>query len=636
MFFVSFVVNFMQQTAQPSEQLKIVIVGHVDHGKSTFVGRLFHDTGSLPDGKYEKIKAACERRGVPFEWAFLTDGLQVERDQNITIDTAQIWFRTPKRQYVIIDAPGHKEFLKNMVTGAANAEAALLLIDATEGVQEQSRRHGYLLHLLGIDQIAVLVNKMDLKGYSDKVFKSIEKQYREFLGQLGVVPKLFIPISAKLGDNIATKSANMPWYSGRTVLQALDDLQIAEKPHNLPLRFPIQDVYRFDERRILAGRIESGTLRVGDRLVFSPRNKTSTVKSIECRNAPPRTEANTGESIGITLTEQIFVNRGQVASHEQDAPVETDVFNAKLFWLGRQNLEVGRNVKLKLTTEEIECQVQSIEKIIDASTLAEIDSSQRNYIARNDVAEVTIRTKSPIAFDRYDRIVPTGRFVIVDGRQVCGGGIISKGEYPDRRQLLSGIKSTNIFWTTGKVTRAERERRNTHKGAVIWLTGLSAAGKSTIATELERELFSMGLHTYVLDGDNVRHGLSANLGFSPEDRTENIRRVSEVARLFADAGVLVVTAFISPYRDDRRLVRELLQDGEFIEVWVNAPLDVCEARDNKGLYKKARAGQIQNFTGVSAPYEPPEKAEIVVHTDRQTVKESVAQIIDFLKISHIA
>jgi bifunctional enzyme CysN/CysC len=620
----------------PTEQLKIVIVGHVDHGKSTFVGRLFYDTNSLPEGKYEKIKAACERRGVPFEWAFLTDGLQAERDQNITIDTAQIWFRTPKRHYVIIDAPGHTEFLKNMVTGAANAEAALLLIDATEGVQEQSRRHGYLLHLLGINQIAVLVNKMDLKGYNDKVFKNIEKQYREFLDQLGVVPRLFIPISAKLGDNVATKSANMPWYAGRTVLQALDDFQIAEKPHNLPLRFPIQDIYRFDERRILAGRIESGTLRVGDRLVFSPRNKTSTVKSIECWNAPPRTEAGAGESIGITLTEQIFVNRGQVASHEQDAPVETDVFNAKLFWLGRQNLEVGRKVKLKLTTEEIECQVQSIEKIIDASTLAEIDSSQRNYIARNDVAEVTIRTKSPIAFDCYDRLVPTGRFVIVDGRQVCGGGIISKGEYPDRRQLLSGIKSTNIFWTTGKVTRAERERRNMHKGAVIWLTGLSGAGKSTIATELERELFGMGLHTYVLDGDNVRHGLSANLGFSPEDRTENIRRVGEVARLLADAGALVVTAFISPYRDDRRLVRELLQEGEFIEVWVNAPLEVCEARDNKGLYKKARAGQIQNFTGVSAPYEPPEKAEIVVHTDRQTVKESVAQIIDFLKISHIA
>jgi bifunctional enzyme CysN/CysC len=625
----------MSTAAVSSEQLKIVIVGHVDHGKSTFVGRLFYDTGSLPDGKFEKIRAACERRGVPFEWAFLTDGLQAERDQNITIDTTQIWFRTKKRQYVIIDAPGHKEFLKNMVTGAANAEAALLLIDATEGVQEQSRRHGYLLQMLGITQIAVLVNKMDLKGYSDKVFKMIEEQYRDFLSKLGVVPKVFVPISAKLGDNVATKSAHMPWYAGPTVLQTLDEFHISEKPHGLPLRFPVQDIYRFDERRILAGRIESGTLRVGDRLVFSPRNKVSTVKSIERWNAPATNSVSAGESVGITLTEQIFVDRGQMASHEQNAPIETDVFNGKLFWLGRQNLEVGRKVKLKLTTQEVECQIQSIKKIIDASTLTEIDSTQRNYIARNDVAEVTIRTKYPIALDKYDRIVATGRFVIVDGKQVCGGGIISKGEYPDRRQLLSGIKSTNIRWTTGKVTRTDRQQRNAHKGAVIWLTGLSGAGKSSIAAELERELFAMGLHTYVLDGDNVRHGLSANLGFSPEDRTENIRRVSEVARLFADAGVLVVTAFISPYRDDRRLVRELLAEGDFIEVFVNAPLDVCEQRDPKGLYKKARAGEIQNFTGVSAPYEPPEDPDIVVHTDRQTVNESVAQIIDHLKMTHI-
>ncbi len=620
---------------QPSEQLKIVIVGHVDHGKSTFVGRLFYDTGSLPDGKFEKIRTACERRGVPFEWAFLTDGLQAERDQNITIDTTQIWFRTKKRQYVIIDAPGHKEFLKNMVTGAASAEAALLLIDATEGVQEQSRRHGYLLQMLGITQIAVLVNKMDLKGYSDKVFKSIEEQYREFLQQLGVTPKLFIPIAAKLGDNVATKSTNMPWYTGPTVLQVLDEFRISEKPHDLPLRFPIQDIYRFDERRILAGRIESGRLRVGDRLVFSPRNKVSTVKTIERWNAPTTDSISAGESVGITLTEQIFVDRGQMASHEQDAPIETDVFNGKLFWLGRQNLEVGRKVKLKLTTQEVECQIQSIEKIIDASTLNEIDSTQRNYIARNDVAEVTIRTKYPIAFDKYDRIVATGRFVIIDGRQVCGGGVISKGEYPDRRQLLSGIKSTNISWTAGKITRKSREQRNAHKGAVIWLTGLSGSGKSSIAAELERELFAMGLHTYVLDGDNVRHGLSANLGFSPEDRTENIRRVGEVAKLFADAGVLVITAFISPYRDDRRLVRELLDEGDFVEIFVNAPLDVCEQRDPKGLYKKARAGQIQNFTGVSAPYEAPEKPEVVVHTDRQTIGESVAQIIDHLKLTHI-
>lgn len=620
---------------QATEQLKIVIVGHVDHGKSTLVGRLFYDTGSLPDGKYEKIKAACEHRGMPFEWAFLMDGLQAERDQNITIDTAQIWFRTPKRQYVIIDAPGHKEFLKNMVTGAASAEAALLLIDASEGVQEQSRRHGFLLSLLGVRQVAVVVNKMDLKGYSDKVFKSIENEYRAFLAQLGVTPKLFIPISASNGDNVASRSKHMPWYNGPTVLEALDQFQVAQPVQNLPLRFPIQDVYRFDARRILAGRVESGTLKVGDRILFSPRNKISTIKSIENWPGSPRESANAGESVGIILTEQIFVERGQIGSGEHDAPIEADVFNAKLFWLGRQNLEVGRKVKLKLTTTEVECQIQSIEKLIDASTLAEIDVKSRPHIARNDVAEVTVRTKTPIALDNYERIVPTGRFVIVDKHMVCGGGVISKGQYPDRRDVLSGVKSQNIFWSKSKIDRPAREQRNKHKGAIIWLTGLSGAGKSTIATELERELFAMGLHTYILDGDNIRHGLSANLGFSPEDRTENIRRVGEVARLLMDAGVLVITAFISPYRDDRRLARSLVNEGDFVEVYVNAPVEVCEERDPKGLYKKARAGEIPNFTGISAPYEPPETAEIIVHTDQQTASECVTQIIDFLKKQHI-
>jgi bifunctional enzyme CysN/CysC len=625
----------MSTTALPSEQLKVVIVGHVDHGKSTLVGRLFHDTGSLSEGKYEKIRAACERRGMPFEWAFLMDGLQAERDQNITIDTAQIWFRTPKRQYVIIDAPGHKEFLKNMVTGAASAEAALLLIDASEGVQEQSRRHGVLLSLLGIRQIAVLVNKMDLRNYSDKVFKSIEDEYRAFLKPVGVEPGLFIPIAAAKGDNVAAKSPHMPWYNGPTVLEALDRFQVAESPQNLPLRFVIQDVYRFDHRRILAGRVESGTLQVGDKILFSPRNKVSTVNSIEGWPPGSRGSAHAGESIGITLTEQIFVERGQVGSSEEDAPIEEDVFQAKLFWLGRQNLELGRKIKLKLTTEEVECQIQSIEKLIDASTLAEIDVKSRPYIARNDVAEVTIRTKLPIAFDNAERIVNTGRFVLVDQYQVCGGGVISKGEYPDRRQVLSGVKSRNIFWSKGEVTREAREQRNHHKGAIVWLTGLPGAGKSTVAMELERELFRMGLHTYILDGDNIRHGLSANLGFSPEDRTENIRRVAEVARLLMDAGVLVITAFISPYRDDRRLARSLVNEGEFIEVFVSAPLEVCEQRDPKGLYKRARAGQIASFTGVSAPYEAPDHAEIVVHTDKQSAAECVTQIIDFLKLEYI-
>ena len=293
-----------------SEQLRIVIVGHVDHGKSTFVGRLLHDTGSLPEGKLEQLQRVAERRGVPFEWANLMDALQSERDQNITIDTAQIWFQTQRRQYVIIDAPGHKEFLKNMITGAASAEAALLLIDANEGVQEQSRRHGYLLNLLGIRQIAVLVNKLDLQGYSQSKFEAIEKEYREFLASIGVQPKLFIPISAKNGDNLATLSPRMPWWQGPTVIAALDDFKVAELPDNQPLRFPIQDVYRFDERRILAGRVEAGSISVGDRLLFCPGNKVSTVKSIERWNAPSHESAGAGESIGVTLTEQVFVERG--------------------------------------------------------------------------------------------------------------------------------------------------------------------------------------------------------------------------------------------------------------------------------------------------------------------------------------
>src|SRR5438105_3306913 len=293
----------------PTEQLKIVIVGHVDHGKSTFVGRLFHDTGSLPEGKLEQLQQIVERRGVPFEWANLMDALQSERDQNITIDTAQIWFRTRKRQYVIIDAPGHKEFLKNMVTGAANAEAALLLIDAAEGVQEQSRRHGYLLNLLGIRQIAVLVNKMDLQGYSQERFDAVEREYRKFLQSIGVEPKCFIPMAAKFGDNIASRSANMPWWKGPTVVEILDEFQVAHMPSDQPLRFPIQDVYRFDERRILAGRIESGTLKVGDRLLFSPTNKVSTVKTIERWNAPSREHASAGEAVGVTVTARICAER---------------------------------------------------------------------------------------------------------------------------------------------------------------------------------------------------------------------------------------------------------------------------------------------------------------------------------------
>ena len=621
----------MKNGSPATEQLKIVIVGHVDHGKSTFVGRLFHDTGSLPEGKLEQLQKAAARRGVPFEWANLMDALQSERDQNITIDTAQIWFQTKKRQYVIIDAPGHKEFLKNMITGAANAEAALLVIDAHEGVQENSRRHGYLLNLLGIRQVAILVNKMDLEDYRQERFNQIEAEYRVWLKTIGVEPKVFVPIAAKHGDNIASRSAQMAWWQGPTVLETLDEFKVSERPTDQPLRFPVQDVYRFDDRRILAGRVEAGSLKVGDRLVFSPTNKTSTVKTIERWHAPAAQTASAGESIGITLTEQIFVARGSVGALESAPPYELSSFKARLFWLGRQPFTKGKTYKLKLATQEAECHIESIDRVIDASTLETISRRPDEVlVGRHEVAELTLHTRKPIAFDVHADIVPTGRFVIVDGFDVSGGGIIAASNYP-RRTHDGTTKSENIFWSRGKVTAEQRELRNGHLGCVLWLTGLSSAGKSTIASELERELFNLGRHAYVLDGDNIRHGLGSDLGFSPKDRTENIRRVGEVAKLFADAGVICITAFISPYREDRDMVRKIMPQGRFVEVFVNAPLEICEQRDPKGLYAKARAKQIKEFTGISAPYEAPLKPEIELRTDQLSVTECVARILDYLQ-----
>jgi len=617
-------------TSAPTEQLRIVIVGHVDHGKSTLIGRLFHDTGSLPEGKLEQLQSAAERRGTPFEWANLMDALQSERDQNITIDTAQIWFQTRKRQYVIIDAPGHKEFLKNMITGAASAQAALLLIDAHEGVQENSRRHGYLLNLLGIRQIAVLVNKMDLEHFSEARFKQIETEYRQWLDSLGLGPRIFIPLAAKHGDNIASRSANMPWWNGPTVLETLDTFTVSGRPKDQPLRFPVQDVYRFDGRRILAGRVEAGSLKVGDRLVFSPTNKVSTVKSIERWNAPATDTAGAGEAIGITLAEQIFVERGAVAAPEAAPPYELTQFRARVFWLGRQPFARGKKYRLKLATQEVECEIAEIEKVIDASTLATISRGQNeNFVGRHEVGELTIRTRKTIAFDAFNEIVPTGRFVIVDGLEVCGGGIIVEDNYP-RHTHDAHHKSEHIYRSRGKVTTSQRELRNGHRGCVLWLTGLSGSGKSTIATELERELFNLGRQAYVLDGDNIRHGLGSDLGFSHKDRTENIRRIGEVARLFVDAGFICITAFISPYRVDRELARKIAPPERFLEVYLNTPLEICELRDLKGLYAKARAGEIKEFTGISAPYEPPEKPELELHTGRLRVTECVSAILDQL------
>ncbi len=611
-----------------AQALRIVIVGHVDHGKSTLVGRLLHDTGSLPEGKFEQIQAVCKRRGMPFEWAFLMDALQAERDQNITIDVSQIWFHSGTRSYVIIDAPGHKEFLKNMVTGAASAGAALLLIAANEGVQEQSKRHAYLLSMLGVDQVIVLINKMDLVDYSESVFREIEKEYRAFLEKLGVRPIVFIPISARDGLNLVEPARGpAAWYSGPTLMRALDRLPLPSAEADGPLRFAVQDIYRFDERRIVAGRVESGTMRVGDHVVFSPNSKTSSVASIERWNAPVKDSASAGESVGLILSEPIFVERGHIASHDTEAPIETKRFRARIFWMGDKPFAIGKRYNVKLLTQEIECQLVSVDRVIDATSL-DTFSGVRLSVVKNEVAEVTIQTRSPLVMDNHDKIDTSGRFVVVDERDVAGGGIIFGGTYIQRER----IQSTNLFWSEGRIDQRIRIERNGHRGMVIWLTGLSGSGKSTLARGLETNLFNRHMQVYVLDGDNVRHGLNANLGFTPEDRVENIRRVAEVAKLMANAGLVVITSLISPYRLDRSRARDVIlsDEVEFVEVHVAAPLQVCERRDPKNLYKRARSGEIKNFTGIDAPYEEPENPEITIHTDRESVKESVGRLLDFL------
>jgi len=616
-------------------KLRVVFVGHVDHGKSTLIGRILNDTNSLPEGKLEQVQRACEAENMEFEFAFLLDALLEEQEQNITIDTTQIPFKTTKRNYMIIDAPGHKEFLKNMITGAANADAAVLVIAANEGVQEQSKRHAYLLSLLGVQQFCVVVNKMDLADYSEARFREIEDKYRQFLKTLNLEPRIFIPASARFGENITSHSKKMTWHKGPTLANALDEMAPLAPPVELPLRFCVQDVYKFDERRIIAGRIETGTLRVGDELVFSPANKTSIVQSIESwqpdsSNASGRANdemAIAGDSVGIMLREQIFVERGYVGSHSKNAPIETNRFHADLFWIARQPARSSHLYSARLATQEVKCQIVSLDEVMDSSSL-ERSAAKAEQLERNEVGRLTIQTRAPIVLDNHDRVPPLGRFVLVDDGMICGGGIIHGGVYTDR----AAVKSKNIFWSEGKINAQARAAQHGHRGAVIWLTGLSGSGKSTIAQALERELFIRAMHPYILDGDNIRHGLNSNLGFSPDDRVENIRRVSEVAKLMADAGNVVITAFISPYRADRQRARGIAMEGnaEFIEVFVDAPLAVCEERDPKNLYKKARAGEIRQFTGIDAPYETPVDPEIVVQTHQQSVEESVAIILEGL------
>ncbi|UTD27486.1 adenylyl-sulfate kinase [Bradyrhizobium sp. WD16] len=602
-------------------QLRIVIVGHVDHGKSTLVGRLLHETGSLPDGKLEMLKAVSARRGMPFEWSFLLDALQTERDQGITIDTTQIRFRTPSREVVLIDAPGHAEFLRNMITGASQADAAVLIIDALEGVRDQTRRHGYLLHLLGVRQVAVVINKMDRVGFARERFEEISREITGHLTGLGVTPTAVIPISARDGDGVAARTPAIAWYDGPTVVEALDDLAPARRLDELPLRLPVQAIYKFDDRRIVAGRIESGSLKPGDEIVIMPAGKIARIRTVEGWPKTPLTGAQgAGRSVGITLDRQLFIERGDIIAHVATAPRDTRRLKARIFWLLDTPLQAGATIRVRLGTKDSRATVVAIENAVDPGELESVGSKA---IARNHVGEIDLSLAQPIAVDPYADNARTGRLVIEVNGRIAGGGLVLSVEAGQREAPV------DIMPVESALRPEERSARYGHGGAVVWFTGLPGAGKSTLAQALERKLFSRGGAPVLLDGDTLRAGLNGDLGFTPKDRAENIRRLAEIATHLARNGHIAIVAAVSPAAEDRANARRIA--GElFREIYVATPADVCEDRDPKGHYAKARAGNIQNFTGIGRDYEPPTAAELTIDTRGRSIADAAAEIEDLL------
>jgi len=603
-------------------QVRIVIVGHVDHGKSTLVGRLLHETGSLPEGKLEMLKAVSARRGMPFEWSFLLDALQTERDQGITIDTTQIRFRTRSRDVVLIDAPGHAEFLRNMITGASQADGALLIVDALEGVRDQTRRHGYLLHLLGVKQVAVVVNKMDRVEFSATRFDEIRDEISAHLTGLGVTPLAVIPISARDGDGVAALSPRIRWYSGPTVVDALDALEPAQPAEQLALRLPVQAIYKFDDRRIVAGRIESGRLSSGDEIVIMPAGKIAKIKSVESWPATPLQGPQTaGRSVGITLDRELFVERGDILAHTGSAPRDTRRLHARIFWLHDKPLGKGDQILVRLGTRESRASVVAIEKAVDPGELSSVENVA---IARNHVGEIDIALAQPIAADSYADNPRTGRLVIEVNGRIAGGGLVLSVDAGQRAVPV------DIVPVESALRADERAARFHHHGAVVWLTGLPASGKSTLARALERHLFDKGGSPILLDGDTLRAGLNRDLGFTASDRSENIRRLAEVATHLARNGHIAIVAAVSPSRDDRAAARQIA-DATFREVYVATSAEICESRDPKGHYAKARAGALPAFTGTANDYEPPTHCELVLDTASRSVGEATEAIERMLR-----
>lgn len=556
------------------EHMNIVIVGHVDHGKSTIIGRLLADTDSLPKGKLEQIREMCRRNAKPFEYAFLLDALKDERSQGITIDTARCFFKTAKRKYIIIDAPGHIEFLKNMITGASRAEAALLVIDGGEGVKENSRRHGYMLSMLGIKQVCVLVNKMDTVGYKEEVFDNVKREYDRFLNEIGITAKGYIPVSGMEGDNIAGKSTNMPWYTGSTVLEMLDMFTAKAEPLYLPFRMPVQDVYKFtadsDDRRIIAGSVESGSLKEGDEVVFYPSGKKTKVNRIEPMNEQDKTViAKAGYATGFTMTEQIYVKRGELCVRaDETAPLMGKHMKVSLFWLGKEPMVKDKRYFLKTGSAKVECCVDSILSVLDASTLIK---TEKDRIDKYDVADCIISTSRLCAFDNIAEMNSTGRFVIVDGYEISGGGIFTETVDDLHRYERSKITAREGKWEHGTVSIEERTERYEQKAALVILTGAKNTNKKIFAKALERELFNEGKFVYYLGIGSVIYGLNADMNQMGEQNNrsgENIRRLAEAANILLDAGLILIVTASDLTRYDIETMKLVTKSDNVLTVWL--------------------------------------------------------------------
>ena len=615
------VAPYLQQHETKS-LLRFITCGSVDDGKSTLIGRLLHDTKRLLDDQLSNLHADSLRHGTQngeIDFALLVDGLAAEREQGITIDVAYRFFDTDKRKFIVADCPGHEQYTRNMATGASTAELAIVLVDARKGLLTQTRRHSFIVSLLGIRHVLLAVNKMDLVGYDQAVFDRISAGYRELAGQLGIPNVTCIPLSALRGDNLLEQSPNTPWYRGASVLEHLETVQVERTAAATGFRMPVQWVCRPDQTfRGFAGSVVSGEVAPGTDIVVLPSGQRSRVARVVTADGD-LAQAGAGQAVTLTLTDEIDASRGDVIAAANDACEVADQFAAHLLWLDGQPLLPGRPYWLKLGTRTVGAQVTEIKHKVDVNTQERLAAK---HLELNEVAYCNLYLDQPVAFEAYADNRQLGGFILVDRQTnaTVGAGTL---EFALRR-------AGNIHWQHLEVDKAARARIKHQRPRCLWFTGLSGSGKSTIANLLEKRLLASGIHTYLLDGDNVRHGLSKDLGFTDEDRVENIRRVAEVAKLMVDAGLVVLVSFISPFRAERRMARAMFEEGEFLEVFVDTPLEVAERRDAKGLYAKARAGELRNFTGIDSPYEVPDAPEISLDTvgsEAEALAERLAVIV---------